>query len=103
MKGFKGTPGPYTVEAYMDEPRLDTIWSDEVLIAKTCYALASKDNAKLLGASYDLASALKELIFLHGCEQEGISSGQPTRKQWLKAYNDGVNALEKAGIDLSEI
>jgi len=34
-----------------------------------------------------------ELLHLHLCEQEGIVSGQPTPKQWLKAVDELAKAL----------
>lgn len=41
----------------------------------------------------ELIQAAKNILHLHLCEQEGISSGQPTRKQWLKAVDDLSDAL----------
>lgn len=65
----------------------------------------AKANAELIALAGNLAQrfnlehtdklidAFSELLHLHSCEQEGIVSGQPTREQWLKAYNDAVMAL----------
>jgi len=53
-------------------------------------------NAKLIAAAPDLFDALDNLLFLHGCEQEGIESGQPTKEQWLEAVDKGIEALKKA-------
>ena len=38
-----------------------------------------------------MAEAAEELIHLHSCEQEGLSSGQPTPQQWIYA----VDKLQK--------
>lgn len=53
-------------------------------------------NAKLIAAAPDLLEALLELIFLHNCEQEGLSSGQPTKEQWLKAVEIAEKVINKA-------
>lgn len=44
----------------------------------------------------DLLEALEEFIHLHMCGQEGLSSGQPTTEQWLKAVEKGEKAINKA-------
>lgn len=61
---FKGTLGSWIAEENMEEPRLDTIWSNEFLIAKTCYSPASKANAKLISAAPDLLQVCQKLIDL---------------------------------------
>ena len=43
-----------------------------------------------------LLEALKNLVHLHLCEQEGISSGMPTREQWLEAVDKASKAITKA-------
>ena len=43
-------------------------------------------------ADNKLKEAAEQILHLHLCEQEGISSGMPTKEQWLKAVED----LEKA-------
>ena len=37
---------------------------------------------------------MKEQIYLHTCELEGISSGMPTPEQWYKSYEKGEKLLE---------
>jgi hypothetical protein len=44
----------------------------------------------------ELLEALKELVHLHGCEQEGIGSGQPTPEQWYKAVDKASLAITNA-------
>lgn len=41
----------------------------------------------------EILAALREIIHLHSCEQEGLSSGRPTAADWLKAYEKGVEVL----------
>jgi len=41
----------------------------------------------------DIIKALADLVFLHGCEQEGIESGMPTPDQWEQAVDNAVIAL----------
>jgi hypothetical protein len=47
----------------------------------------------------DLTETLSRLVFLHECEQEGLSSGQPTFKQWIEAVDKASEALSKANPD----
>lgn len=60
---------------------------DEEMIdcCEDCYAPKKKYEKVVL--------ALEKLVFLHGCEQEGIESGQPTPDQWIKAVNEAEEAL----------
>jgi hypothetical protein len=44
----------------------------------------------------ELLEALKELVHLHGCEQEGLLSGQPTPEQWYKAVEKAEVAITNA-------
>jgi len=44
----------------------------------------------------ELREALKELVHLHGCEQEGLLSGQPTPEQWYKAVEKAEQALKNS-------
>ena len=39
-------------------------------------------------------TAIENLLVLHQSEQEGISSGQPTIEQWIKAVEEGHEALQ---------
>lgn len=40
-----------------------------------------------------LLDAAKQILHLHMCEQEGLSSGQPTRTQWLEAVDNLSDAI----------
>lgn len=39
--------------------------------------------------------AIENLIHLHGCEQEGMVSGQPTPKQWIEAVQAAHEAIQE--------
>ena len=47
------------------------------------------------GQSLEMYEALSQLVHLHLCEQEGISSGMPTSEQWMEAVNKACDVLEK--------
>lgn len=49
-----------------------------------------------------LYDALADLVFLHGCEQEGIESGMPTPEQWTQAVDNAVIALKGARREKNE-
>lgn len=53
-------------------------------------------NASLVEAAPDLLEALQKLVHLHSCEQEGLSSGQPTANEWFEAVNNASDAIQKA-------
>jgi hypothetical protein len=101
MEGFKGTPGPWTFEAEASngiiiESELGEVTS---VIADNEDDLLTElewDNARLIAASPDLLSALQNLVHLHTCEQEGISSGHPTPIQWMDAVDKASEAISKA-------
>ncbi len=61
-------------------------------VAQKCGLLPSE----LLKQRDELLEALKELIHLHGCEQEGLLSGQPTPEQWYKAVEKAERALKNS-------
>lgn len=42
-----------------------------------------------------LVETSKHLLHLHDCDDEGLSSGQPTPSDWFKAVNDLRDALDK--------
>ena len=100
MKTFKGTKGEwkYQVNAgriLFTNPNMD-LWfkqSDNNFDNTKDEVLA---NAKLIASAPELLEALSELIYLHACEQEGISSGQPTFQQWIEATEKGQKAINKA-------
>lgn len=56
------TEGPWEVRADHTEPRLNTIWTSEgqigTLIARTCFAPASVQNAELIAATRNALPAL---------------------------------------------
>lgn len=57
-------------------------------VGKLVWSLIQDANA--------LYDALADLVFLHGCEQEGIESGMPTPDQWEQAVDNAVIALKGA-------
>ena len=58
--------------------------------AQKCGLLPSE----LLRQRDELREALKQLVHLHGCEQEGLLSGQPTPEQWYKAVERAEAAIK---------
>ena len=40
---------------------------------------------------------IKHLLHLHACEQEGLSSGQPTPQDWIKAVDEANEAIDRLG------
>lgn len=44
---------------------------------------------------------IKHLLHLHACEQEGISSGQPTPQEWSKAVDEANEAVRELEIENS--
>jgi len=56
----------------------------------------ARANARLIQSAPLLLEALSELVFLHGCEQEGLLSGQPTSKQWYDAVEKAESVIKKA-------
>ena len=43
-----------------------------------------------------MLEALRELIHLHACEEEGLQSGRPTAEQWRLATFKGQRAINEA-------
>jgi hypothetical protein len=58
--------------------------------AQSCGLLPSE----LLKQMDELLTALTQLVHLHGCEQEGIESGQPTPEQWYTAVDAAEAAIK---------
>lgn len=58
--------------------------------AQKCGLLPSE----LLQQRDELREALRQLVHLHGCEQEGLLSGQPTPEQWHKAVEQAEAAIK---------
>lgn len=50
----------------------------------------------LIAAAPDILKSLKKLIHLHCCEQEGISSGMPTPKEWFESVNDASESIPES-------
>ena len=112
MKDFKGTPGPWTVKDYGHalaiECKVDNI-EHTVVTDHFCYpdfkqhgSIEKLANAHLVSSAPDLLEALQNLVNLHLCEQEGISSGKPTSAMWLEAVDKAQEAIDKAlgGTDI---
>lgn len=51
------------------------------------------ENQRLTAEVERLKEAAKELVHLHVCEQEGLSSGRPTPAQWLQAVDNLSNLI----------
>lgn len=78
-----------------DAPRAiskDAIEQAETLISE----LTKQDKNNLISAAHDLLDALQKLVHLHLCEQEGISSGMPSKEQWIEAVDEATKAIQKA-------
>lgn len=58
-----------------------------------CFELAKQMCAEKDKEIQKLRKASEEILHLHLCEQEGLSSGQPTPKQWIEAVNKLSEAL----------
>ena len=66
--GTKFTDGEWVVKQNPEFPTLHQIWSEQreggfpVYIAKTCYAIQSEANAKLIASAPDMYNALESII-----------------------------------------
>lgn len=58
--------------------------------------LRSLADAVLMASAKKLFSALQELVELHSCEQEGLSSGMPTPEEWTAAVDRASEAIRSA-------
>lgn len=67
--------------------------SGEDMFWKTAMMVAQEFNSSPSLREQPLREAAEQLLHLHMCEQEGLSSGQPTREQWLKAVDNLSAAL----------
>ena len=47
-----------------------------------------------------LREKAKGLLHLHFCEQEGLTSGQPSHDQWLKAVDELQDAISELESEL---
>lgn len=99
MKEFKGTKGEWhavNYGGYWNIQDSEYYGESNLLDAEKVGEDIAEQNAKLAVASPILLEALQQLLHLHLCEQEGLSSGQPTFKDWMEAYDKGVEAINKA-------
>lgn len=101
MKEFKGTPGPWTVSqyntyVYAGESNL-VVCDSHTENQEVPESLEERQrNAILIASAPELLTALQNLVHLHMCEQEGLSSGQPSPIDWLKAVDQASEAITKA-------
>jgi hypothetical protein len=115
MDNFKGTPGPWVYDSKRSTH--DSII--HTVDAKEEYGYISQDNggvvgssewiwikdadATLISAAPDMLKALEQLVHLHMCEQEGMSSGQPSPADWYEAVDKASEAISKAlGKEVSD-
>lgn len=56
-------------------------------------SVAARMVKSLLQHYDELNGAAQELVHLHACEQEGLSSGKPTPQQWFDAVNKLSNKI----------
>lgn len=109
---FKGTKGEWKVKHSESKTAWNVVGTElslrykiarcPYLVTKTLKKVNERQrneqeaNAKLIAAAPNLLEALQGLIHLHLCEQEGLTEGQPTYKQWVEAVKKGESAIEKA-------
>jgi len=61
-------------------------------------------NGRLIAAAPGLLEAAMTLEHYHDCEQEGLTSGQPTPQEWITAVDRLTEAIDKAlGITENQI
>lgn len=102
------TPGTwyaiYNDERIAKQPHwsVECHWPDTIAIApfiRDAYKEGEAEaNAKLIAAAPDLLEALERLVHLHLCEQEGLSSGQPSPEDWHEAVERASQAINKASL-----
>jgi|GEM_PF-5173315 len=106
MEGFKGTKGDW----YGETKEISACKGSKMtrIVSKTnsgyrvlgriyaTHKIECKANLNLVLASKDMLMALQNLTHLHQCEQEGLSSGQPTKQEWTDAVDMAEKAIEKA-------
>ena len=100
MEEFKGTHGPWhyqkDADVYTHIVRPDSHPGRIILYGSQSSTEENKANLVLAASAPDLLSSLQYLVHLHMCEQEGLSSGQPTAIQWLTAVDNASEAISKA-------
>jgi DNA polymerase III delta prime subunit len=82
---------------FLSENEKITIFAATELYAKGKVRVAMNETPSKLQEEDKLREAASELLHLHLCEQEGLSSGQPTREQWFTAVDKLSAALTSYG------
>ncbi len=75
------------------EKLFDTITDQHLEICKLKNTTTPSVSKSVEAKESGIRSALERLVHLHLCEQEGLSSGQPTPAMWLEAVDNASNAL----------
>jgi hypothetical protein len=106
MSKSKFTPGPWKINPINSLSIIDN--SGNIFRELVCQTNGKERkeafaNSQLISAAPEMYEALQELLHLHSCEQEGISSGQPTYEEWMVAYQKGIAAIEKAEGSISNV
>ena len=72
---------------------------DVELNGEQCQALMKEYAQQQLSAELErskkLVQCAESLLFLHGCEQEGLSSGKPSFADWIHATNNLQNEIDR--------
>lgn len=68
----------------------ETLMQFKVFYEKQGYIAGAAAEALKILPIYEAA---KELIHLHACEQEGLSSGRPSPEQWMEAVEELTSAI----------
>ena len=82
-----------TIYNQIQQSKQDSLLSDlTALISEDYVEKAKYDEA--VRQRDELREALEHLVHLHGCEQEGLLSGQPTPEQWYEAVELAEAAIK---------
>ena len=78
----------------------DNLYTGNEIVSCQCVLPAMEEYAKQqLSAererSKKLVQCAESLLFLHGCEQEGLSSGKPSFADWIHATNNLQNEIDR--------
>lgn len=82
-------------EFYSNELQTYAVTHGEALNALQIYA--DQQTAEKDKRIKELTEALSRLVFLHECEQEGLSSGQPIPEMWFEAVEKAEKVLSQQG------